>query len=69
MRRLRVLRDVRDRLGDEVVDRGFDGAGQPVVRQARELDRDWRAPGNRSDRSLEASIRQNGRVNPARQLS
>src|SRR4029079_4086951 len=28
--RLRVLRDVRDRLGDEVVDRRFDGVRQPV---------------------------------------
>src|SRR5690348_10301626 len=66
--RLRVLRDVRDRLRDQVVDRRLDGVRQPVVRNTSELDRDRRALGERADCTLETSLGENGRVNPAREL-
>jgi hypothetical protein len=66
--RLRVLRDVRDRLGDEVVDRRFDGVRQAVFRKPSELDRDRRALGECADCSLETPIGENGRVNPAREF-
>ena len=66
--RLRVLRDVRHRLCDKVVDRRFDGVRQPVLRKPSELDRDRRALGECTYRSLETSIGEDGRVNPAREF-
>ena len=45
LRSLRVLQHVCDRLGDEIVDRGFDWLGQSLVWDSGDLDRDRRRGG------------------------
>ena len=66
--RLRVLDHVRERLGDHVVGGRLDLARQLLGRRL-ELDRHGRAVGESLDGGCEPSIRQDSRVDPARELA
>ena len=65
---LRVLDDVRDRLGDDVVGGGLDRLGQPLVEQGQ-LDRQGRPRREPLERGVEAAVGQHRRVDPARELA
>ena len=65
----RVLRDVRERLGDHVVRGRLDRAGQPAVDLAADVDRDRRARREGVDRRAEAPLRQHRRVQAAGDLA
>src|SRR4051812_7238599 len=64
-----VLRDVREGLGGDVVDRDLDGHRQPLLDLHPHIDRERGALGERLERRLEAPVRQDGRMQAARQLA
>ncbi len=67
-RRLGVLGDVRERLGDHVVGGDLDRVGRALGGVEGELDGDRRPLRQGLDRRLEAVIGEHGRVQAARQL-
>ncbi len=67
--RLRVLRDVRRRLCDEVVDGHFDRLGQSLLRDLHDTDRDGRAIGECVERRLKSLRREGSRVDSPCELS
>jgi hypothetical protein len=64
--RLRILRDVRDRLRDEVVDRRLDRVGQPIFRDSRELDRHGGTVRQGLKSGCQTAVGEDRRVYPAR---
>ena len=69
LRRVRVLADVRDRLGDDVVGRRLDRRREPLLGQLGDLDRDRRPRQQRVERRAEAALGEDGRVDAARELA
>ena len=68
-RRLRVLRDVRQRLGDDEVRRRLDGWGQALLRHGGEVYRKRSPLGERLHRRAESAVGEDRRVDPARELA
>ena len=66
--RLRVLDDVRDRLGDDVVRGRLDRRGQPLRGQV-ELDRQRRPRGQAFERRAQAAVGEHGGMDAARELA
>ena len=64
----RVLRDVRQRLRDDVVGGGLDVRDEPLV-GCDQLDGHRRACRERLERGPEAAVRENGRVDSSRELA
>ena len=64
-----VLRDVRERLRDDVERGRLDRLGQPLRRHGVELDRERRARGERLERRREPAVGEHGRVDPAGELA
>ena len=69
VRRVRVARDVRDRLGDDEVRRGLDRRRQPLVRHGGDLDRQRHPLRQRLQRRPEPAIGEHRRMDPARELA
>ena len=69
VRRLGVLGDVGQRLGDREVGGRLGRRRQPVLRQLDDVDRQRRARDERRDRGRQAALGQHGRVDAARQLA
>ena len=63
-----MLGDVRDRLGDDVVDRRLDGLRQALVREVGELDRQRCAGEDRLQRRAEPAVGEDRGVDATRQL-
>ena len=64
-----MLRGVRERFRNHVVGSDLDPVGEPTLRAHVELDRDWRAKGERLECRREATLRQDGRMDTARHLA
>ena len=64
----RVLRDVCQRLGHQVVGRRFNGLGQGR-RSPSDRDRSRSPAGQRPQRRIEPAVREDRGVEPARQLA
>ena len=64
-----MLGDVRDRLGDDVVDGRLDLLGEPLLGQLDELDGERRARQDRLQRRAEAAVGEDRGVDAARQLA
>ena len=69
VRRSRVLAHIGDRLGDDVVGRRLDAWGQTLLRHLGDLDRDGRAREQGVKRRSQATLREDGRVDPSRQFA
>ena len=67
--RVRVARDVRDRLGDDEVRGGLDRRRQPLVRHGRDLDRQRHPLRERLQRRAQPAVGQHRRMDAARELA
>ncbi len=66
---VRVLGRVREALGDEVVDRGFERLGEPVVGDSLDLDRERCAGGDCFEGGSEAAVGEHSGVEAACELT